>query len=372
MAIKITDTFRLTGVPTDPTTVTYTIVDPEGTATTYIWPGAAEITHAGVGEFFLSLDPPALPGLYSYDVDGTGTVTASRKGSFNVLPNAVTQDLSWAVPGPCTAWVASQDIWNCCGQPMTTVDGEECPVDFTAEAQAASQVLFELSGRLFSGTCEKTVRPCSPSWCGFQVLSRGHIVNQGFSWSGSGWWWDSLQGCGCSPLDRIKLSGYPVREITEVKIDGVVVDPATYRLDDWRWLTRVRDPAEPDVALFWPSCQQMDLPDTEAGTFSVTYRYGEDPPLIGVHAAAELGCELYKACNNAMDCALPSGTTRVIRQGVVVERLAFSVWGLRNGVWSTGLTRVDTFLGAYNPNHLTRRPLVWAPGQPRYARTVGQ
>jgi len=360
------------GAETNPTTVVYSILGPDGTLTTYTFPGDPEITNPGVGQFVLSLEPPTFPGLYQYDVDATGTVVASRSGTFMVLANVSSpSDLAWAVGGPCTPWVSSQSVWSCCGQPTTTINGDVCNVDVSTEAMAASQVLFELSGRRFAGACEKTVRPCSKSWCGFQVLSRGHIVDN-FGWYGSYWGWPNSHSCGCSPLDRILLSGYPVREVTEVLIDGDVVDPATYRLDERRYLTRVRDPLEPDNVLLWPSCQAMDLPDTEDGTFSVTYRYGMDPPLIGTLAAAELACELYKACNGGgVDCMLPSGTTRVIRQGVVVERLAFAAWGLQEGIWRTGLTRVDTFLNAFNPERLSRRPSVWSPDGPRYARPVG-
>lgn len=365
--IRINDTFRISGVETDPTTVVYTIVGPDDVATTYTWPGAAEITHVGVGIFRLNLSPPALPGVYNYDVDATGAVVASRVGSFFVIPNAVAnQDVTWPVQGPCEAWVSSQSVWECCGQPMITVDGDECAVDMTAYALEASQVLYELSARQFAATCPKTVRPCATrNFCNVQVLSRGHVIG----WEGSNW----STPCGCNHMDRVLLSGYPVKEITEVKIDGDVVDPDTYELQNWRWLVRVRDPAEPDVHLGWPSCQELDLPDTEDGTFSVTYRYGQDPPLIGIDAAAELGCELYKACNTgAGECKLPSGTTRVIRQGVVIEKLAFSAWGLQEGIWRTGLTRVDTFLNAYNPNRIRRRPAFWSPASHmRYAQRAG-
>jgi hypothetical protein len=182
-------------------------------------------------------------------------------------------------------------------------------------------------------------------------------------WNDFGWEGDIT--CGCRPLDRVLLSGYPVREITEVKIDGAVVDPLTYRLDGWRYLVRMD-------GLSWPSCQAMDLWDTEDGTFSVTYRYGQDPPLVGSHAAAQLGCEIYRACTNSNDCALPTGTTRVARQGVVIERLAFSAWGLQNGIWRTGLNLVDAFLNSVNRGHLIRRPTVWSPARHmQYARREG-
>jgi hypothetical protein len=372
--ILITDTFYLNGVATNPTAIVYTITGPDGDPLVFNWPGDPEVSNTGVGEFELSLSPPAFAGHYVYDVDATGTVTASRQGSFDVLPDSIPQDVDWAVAGPCTAWSSSQSVWECCGQPTTTIDGVICNVDFTADVIAASEILFELSGRLYSGTCEKTVRPCTPFMCGFQVLSRGHIVAPyGYTWSGSAW---GVDACGCYPLDRVLLSGYPVREITEVKIDGDVVDPDTYRLDNRRWLSRVRDPAEPDVPLFWPSCQMMDLPDTEDGTFSVSYRYGQDPPLAGVRAATALACQLHQACDGGGgDCEIPANAVRVTRQGVTIDRNATIAWFYgKNDVtgWSTGIPAVDVFLNGFNESGMQQRPRTWSPDGHRYARTVGQ
>lgn len=377
-AIKIVDSFTVAGVATNPTTLTYTITAPDNTETVYIWPGAAEIDNPSVGSFVLSLGAPTDAGYYTYDVDATGTVVASRVGSFTVLPNAsdVGTEVPWAIAGPCQPWASSQDIWTCCGQPTEIIDGVECPIDMTAFALEASQVLFELGGRLNVGICEKTVRPCGTDlFCGFQVLQGGHIIGPwdlGYGWSGSGWWWGGRQACGCQPLDRVLLSGYPVREIIEVKIDGAVVASNTYRLDDFRYLMRVRDPANPDVMLRWPSCQMLDLPDTEIGTFSVKYSYGQEPLLIGRDAAAQLGCELYKSCTGAGDCDLPTGVTRINRQGVTIERAAFTAWGMQDKIWKTGLTKVDAFLNAVNPYRMRRRPMVYSPAsQMKYARQVG-
>lgn len=368
--IEISDTFTVDGVETDPTVVTYTILDPSGATTVYV-NGDPQVSNPSVGNFVLSLDPPLLPGEYFYDVDATGAVVASRAASFSVLPNVATgAAVDWATFGPCTPWTDSQDVWDCCGQPMTTI-GEgsmatECPVDMSQFAFEASQVLYELSGRRFSGHCSRIVRPCQTACgCGWQVLSRGHLVN----WQGDSWCDETP--CGCRPLSKVKLAGYPVREITEVLIDGVAVDPSTYRLDRRRYLVRVRDPADPDTVLRWPSCQSLDLADDKEGTFSVAYAFGQDPPLIGVSAAAQLGCELYKQCAD-QTCALPKGTTRVTRQGVTIEKPAFAAWAFSDGGWKTGLTLVDAFLNAYNSAALKRRPIFWAPSSThRYAPSVG-
>lgn len=399
-AVTITETFTVLGVPTDPTTVTYMVKGPDGVETTYIWGIAPEVSNPSVGVYVLQLAPPADPGLYFYSIVGTGAVEAAGGGDFTIIQSSTDpQDVSWAVDGPCTPWCDANDIWVSCGSPTTTIGSgsmtEICEVDMTPYAQGASWLLWQLSGRLHSGRCTRTVRPCGESACGFQVLSRGFIVPPvdwyygypGWGWSGWGWYYDHTEGCGCVPLDRIDLAGYPVREILEVKIDGVVL-PETqvvglktqtnWRLDKRRFLTRMAD--VDGNAQRWPSCQRLDENDTEIGTFSVTYAYGQDPPILGQLAAAQLGCEMYRSLNGD-DCALPVGTVRITRQGVTIDKMAalgfYKQASSRYGPqarWQTGLPLVDSFLNAANPFGLTRRPIIMAPGQrrTRFAQGVGQ
>src|SRR5262245_26071858 len=169
-------------------------------------------------------------------------------------------------------------------------------------------------------------------------------------------------------MSRVLLSGYPVTEIVEVKIDGVAVNPDEYRLDEWRWLTRMRDPSNPTVPQLWPSCQILDLADTESGTFSVTYKAGIEPPLEGKAAAAALACELVKACTGG-DCNLPSNAVRIVRSGGTIDKLEPLAIALLSG--ATGVPAIDSFMAAWNPNRLRRRPAVYTPGNPQYARPVG-
>jgi hypothetical protein len=274
------------------------------------------------------------------------------------------------MPQPCTPWVTGDDVADCCE--VETSSG----VLFDAAAEQASALLFELSGRLFPGECgPKTVRPpCHGCACGYQVLSRGYVVGP---WNWNGGVYSSLcDYClvSCSP-SRIKLSGYPVREIDEIKIDGDVVDPSLYTLWKRRYVTRLDDG-------HWPYQQNLTLADTEDGTFSISYTYGADPPEIGIAAAAQLGCEIYNACANggagAIDCALPAGVTRVTRQGITIEKQAFVSWGYigknQRGFapgWKTGLSLVDAFLNAYNQAGIMRRPVFWGPGHRQYSQEFG-
>jgi hypothetical protein len=395
-AVSVEETFTVLGIPDDPTTVVFSVVDPAGVETTYTYGTDPEVSNPAIGIYVLDLDPPTLPGIYRYTVTGTGAVEASIPGDFTMLQNTVDPvPVTWAVDGPCSPWCDSNDVFLSCGSPMTTI-GEgtsayQVPVDMTAFAEAASWLLWSLEGRLHNGRCSKTVRPCGNVPCGFQVLSRGFIV---WPWYGNGWGWNGYDwffpgvwagGCGCGGIDRINLSGYPVREILEVKIDGTPVpefDTITgarnWRLDGRRFLTRMAD--ADGNARIWPACQRLDLDDTEPGTFAVTYAYGQDPPIMGQLAAAQLACELYKA-GATEDCQLPVGTVKVTRAGVTIEKLAVLGWfrqgSLRYGKqarWATGLEYVDAYLNAVNPFGLTRRPVMMAPGnrRGRFAQQVGQ
>lgn len=276
----------------------------------------------------------------------------------------------------CDPWLDGSDVAVCCD-----IDEASDPTVLDGAAAIASEILFQLSLRRFPGICERTVRPCRTGCgCPWQILSRGHIIWNpagldplyGF---GYGFWSCDGDACGCRPLSRVLLAGY-VQEIVEIVVDGDVVDPNTYRVDQHRWLARVRE-HESDPWPHWPGCQDLTLPETEDGTWAVTYTYGAEVPQAGVMAAAELACEIYKQCNNE-PCKLPKGTTRIARQGIVAEKPAFASWAFEKGGrslprgWHSGMPSVDAFLSAYNPSGLTRVPIFWSPTHYlRYAQPVG-
>ena len=351
--------------------VSVMVTDNDGGTTTAASTAGIIEEPAGSGIYVAERVAPASTGQYSviWSRDGTyaedtvsveDLVVALSSGAEPLAPLPPIDD-SGDTLGPCSAWTTGEMVDSCCSADV----GSDLTV-YDDMITAASELLFDLSGRRYAGSCQKTVRPCqTKAGCGTQVLSRGHVIN----WSGSGWMWDGQSSCGCRPLDRVLISGH-VTSVVEVKIDGAVVDADTYRLDDNRWLVRMNDP-DTGEALTWPSCQNLAREDTEDGTFAVTVLHGVAPPMAGRLAAAQLACEIYKGCAGA-ECALPQGTTRVARQGIVIERLAFSAWGLQDGIWRTGLTLVDAFLNAENPHRLTRVPVVWSPASHlQYARKVG-
>jgi hypothetical protein len=249
--------------------------------------------------------------------------------------------------------------------------------DLDPYAIMASELLYELSARQFSGECEVTVRPCRLG-CGCWGDSWG-ILDSSWFWGygsmgwGYGWgWWDANgTSCGCGCDERLQLSGFPVTSITEVVIGADVVDPSGYELQGERWLQRFWDDStDPPTEQFWPQCQNLSLPLGQPGTWSVTYAYGSPPPTLGAQAATEMGWQLWLAQHNPGECMLSTGVSRVTRQGVTIERILPLFGRDANGrLQGTGLVVTDSFLAAYNPNQLRRRPAVWTPDL-KYPRRV--
>lgn len=307
---------------------------------------------ADIGQYFIVWSPDGL-----WDPVTTSSpdeLTVVEAGAVGTLPPIAAPDDGGPGFGPATAWTTSDAVADCC----EILDGTD-PSVFDPYVDIASQVLFMYSGRLYRGLDSKTVRPlCRPGCACGQVLSRGHVVPARRTWD----WWGECSGP-CDP-SRVLLSGYPVRSVTQVKIDGAVLAATEYRVDRYRWLVRLNDER-------WPSCQDLSLEDTETGTWSVTYTFGQNPPLAGQEAAKELACQLYRSCNNDESCAIPQGAVRLTRAGVTIERGVFRK-DPKTGAWATGMLNVDIFLNSVNPAGLVRRPMVWSPtSRMRFARKVG-
>lgn len=269
----------------------------------------------------------------------------------------------------CSSWITGADVAACGSDDLGI--GSDVSL-LAAAAYDASWLLYEASGRKWPGVCERTVRPCRSS-CGCWGVPSSPSYG-GWQWgydSVGGWTWRDLFGtrsCGCGVEDEILLAGFPIIAVSKVKIDGEVVDPDTYELVDRRRVLRLDDPGPPVVRRRWPACQNVTLPDTAAGTFAITYQWGGLPPPMGGPAAAQLARELWKACSPTAtgECRLPNKVKKVVRQGVTYEIIPTLAAMLRAG--STGLTAVDLFVGATNPNGHRRRPLVWSPDKRRLPR----
>jgi hypothetical protein len=230
--------------------------------------------------------------------------------------------------GPCQAWADAEQVLACCDANFDT------DVDLDTPAEIASALLYQLTGHQYPGICEAVVRPCAS--------------NQS-CWSRWPDW--HARDCSCRALSKIRLAGYPVREIVEVSIDGEIVDPADYRLDQHRYLVRLNGGR-------WPSCQRLDI-DEGVGVFLISYDYGLEPPIGAAGAAAQLACAIAKACPGSGlegECDLPAGTVRITRQGLTVETQALGLWLL--GSLRTGLPLVDSFLSVFAKPRSRRTALM--------------
>lgn len=216
---------------------------------------------------------------------------------------------------------------------------------------AASLVLFSMSGQKYGGvwttteqyTCETTG---APAGCSYDP--------------GQGGYWNPTIGAYTYVLGRppgprtggpggdIRLRGRPVRQITQVSVNGVVVDPSQYELLN-------RAILRPKSGMSWGLCSSP----------VITYDYGTEPPVTGKIAARKLADEFVLAFNGDDRCSLPSNVTSVARQG-----LSFSIFDsqdfLDKGL--VGIYEVDLFLRSVNPSRAAKRPRVFSPDLPRAYR----
>jgi hypothetical protein len=85
--IRLGATFAVSGVNTDPTTVSVTIRDPNGTSTTYTY-ADDEVQKSATGVYYYDYTP-TVGGTYTYEWVGTGTAAGREPGAFHVRPSTV-------------------------------------------------------------------------------------------------------------------------------------------------------------------------------------------------------------------------------------------------------------------------------------------
>lgn len=219
-----------------------------------------------------------------------------------------------------------------------------CPLpdtvsDYAAQAsiEIATHVLYELTGRRWSGTETSVLRPTARDTSA-NFFPPGWVPEWGA--------YDGSEGP-CEAVDRVAVGVYPVISVAEVRVGGVVVPPAGYQLQNQRDLVRV------DGGV-WPCTQDLDAPDTAVDTFSITALHGIEPPEAGKYACAIYAVELAKSfCN--LDCALPQRTQYMTRQGVSTI-LGDPLNVIFRGM--IGLPTVDSWIRAVNPKGRRRRTMV--------------
>ena len=235
--------------------------------------------------------------------------------------------------------------------------------------EAASEVLYAMSGRQF-GLCTITVRPCRQDcWGGSWPFAANWWQYGVGQWPYpaliGGLWYNLACGgcagdCSCTVVHEVALPGV-VHDVTQVKVDGVVLTPNTdYRVDNYRLLVRL-DGED------WPLCNDLNEADTEVGTWSVTFRTGRPVPSLGQAAVGVLTEQFTKLMLCDDTCELPFNVTQLSRQGVDITFLdPQEIFQNRR----TGLYLPDLFVNTYNPHGRTQRARVYDIDAP-YPRRVG-
>lgn len=250
--------------------------------------------------------------------------------------------------GVCTLWFDPADAG---GEPMCSPDLS--PDGQQVAAKITSDILYVLTNRQWPGTCERVVRPA------FELGAAGVPC-----WT---WWWgpdpDPRYPYGwASPFrpagPRVRASTIlrlpgPVADVTEVLIDGEILDPSAYQVQGTRTLVRVDGddwPAQNDLT----RAASTPRGDAAQPAWQITYLWGADPP-DGAQAVAEaLYCQVAAGMAGSDDCRLLWGArlTQVSRRGVNVSYESLTQF-LRDGL--TGVDEVDVWVtiargGRWKPN----------------------
>jgi hypothetical protein len=154
--------------------------------------------------------------------------------------------------------------------------------------------------------------------------------------------------CECSELE-VAIMPDNVISVVEVRLDGAPMVTGGYDVQRGRELVRTDGGR-------WPTCQEMALPDTEPGTWSVTAVFGREVPDLGQYAVGEFVCQFVRA-STGEDCRLPPGVTSLARQGVTISFPDLNELAEQR---RTGLFFVDAFIDSVNPNRLDQASAVYS------------
>lgn len=238
-------------------------------------------------------------------------------------------------------WVSTSDL------------GSYSDSEFSYDAaKVASQLLFQLSGRKYSGTTTVTERYVCATRGHNYGLARGTttaaLVNgdvQNIPLTAYDFYETASDGI--TTGSRLRLRGKPVTKVHAIRDHlGEIINPNYYYLSDHSVIQPVR-------GVPWRPCN-----------VEVTYTYGVEAPAMGKMAARMLAIEFCKMWSGE-DCELPQRVTSISRQGVsytILDPQEFVAQG------RTGIYFVDMFLKSVNPDNAKNRARVFSPDLARARR----
>jgi hypothetical protein len=310
--------------PVDPTGLVFILTEPDRAVTTYTYGADPELVRDSVGVFHVQFTPTKR-GLHDWSFTASGNIDATYSAEFIAEPTDI--DTGWPIDDTVLPVTAD-------------------PTQLASAKALAVQVMWALSGRQF-GIFNVTARPCLE----IQHHRRHHLPYAGSNyllmWDHDQW---VTSWCGCHGRCRLTGPGAvhlpgPAVQIIAVTIADATLADDQYVLQD-NVLFRVGEHKR------WPS-QDLSRPIGAPHTWSVQYLRGAPVPAGVDHLTGILAAELYKA-SVGDKCRLPRSVTNLSRNGVSyqVDPSVFYNQG------KTGLTEIDSWLAAINPNKLLANPTV--------------
>lgn len=255
-------------------------------------------------------------------------------------------DLCWELDPACLV-----DVWD----------------TFSPEVQDRAHFLAVASLRWLTayrvGGCPITVRPCKPSCVipGYTPFdpSFGYGPFYPANWSGIWTNCGCAGSCGCKSTCEIKLPA-PVGDLAEVKANGVVIPLTDFRVDNGNILVyQGTDDCPFNLE------QDLSLPDTEPGTFSISYMNSYPPDALASYAAGILAVEFAKGCSGSK-CRLPANVTEVVRNNI---SMTITPGMFPDGF--TGIREVDAFIALWKPKGSPPyAPRFFSPSVPQMRHTT--
>lgn len=206
---------------------------------------------------------------------------------------------------------------------------------------AASWILYKLTAEKYPGITERVewygMRSVNCTSCVADMVENSEFYQNYLTAHGHVWYTTPS-------VRRIRLRGYPVRDIQSITYQGQVLAPTDYYVENKKYLVR-RD----------GQCWNMNT------GLEVTYTSGVNPPEAGRQAAIKLANELILAASDPANCTLPSRVTAVSNQGVDFDMLEPTEF-IENG--RTGIYEIDLFIIAANPTKAKKKPRVFSVDLP--------
>jgi hypothetical protein len=331
------------------------VEEPTGVSLTILYSGNTvigpltepDIAHDGPGLYRYEWTIPADAEVGTYIVQWSGVLPGDAEPSIGYETLTVEAvDTTLPQYGGC--------LW-----PMDPACQDETWQSYSPEVQQRARALASATlQRLVGGRvaeCPVKVRPnpsrgvcwAPPNYLDFHYGRTFTPLNWGGQW---------LNCVPCPPESKTVSLPAPVGRIDEVRVDGVVIPSSSYTVieNSLVWM------GEGDAP--WPSSQDVNKPDTEEGTFSVTYLNAYPVDSNGAYAVGLLALEFAKSCTNGK-CRLPSNVTNIVRQGV---SMAVVTGAFPGGL--TGIREVDAYIALWNPDKLRQAPTVWSPDMARARR----